>query len=63
MNLFRMASPLSIKNQFAVYDGTLTQYTHESSKTNTPMRFSVFTPKTVSESSPAHVLFYLSGML
>lgn len=51
-----------VKNQWAVYNGTLTQYTHNSTTTNTPMRFSVYKPTAVTADNKAPVLFWLSGL-
>lgn len=57
-----MENDIKVKAKFQAYAGALTQYTHESSSTRTPMRFSVYVPESVSEENPAHVLFYLAGM-
>lgn len=53
---------IEIKNMWAIYDGLLTQYTHQSTSTNTSMRFSVFVPNSLSSTKKGGVLFFLAGL-
>jgi S-formylglutathione hydrolase len=45
-----------------VFDGYLTQYTHQSSKTNCAMRFAIYLPPQASNKSKVPVLYWLSGL-
>ena len=55
-------SGLTTLNAWKAHGGTWTRYSHESTATNTPMTFSVFTPPGATDSAPAPCIFYLSGL-
>ena len=45
-----------------VFDGTLYQYSHQSTSTNCAMRFAIFLPPQASGSNKVPVLYWLSGL-
>ena len=60
---------LSLLNEWRVFGGTLKQFSHSSTATKTPMRFSIFLPSTLNTENntsstikKAPTLFYLSGL-
>uniref|UniRef100_A0A6V1VPS3 S-formylglutathione hydrolase n=1 Tax=Heterosigma akashiwo TaxID=2829 RepID=A0A6V1VPS3_HETAK len=54
-------SPLELKSSWKCHGGFVRQYSHQSSSTGTPMRFTIFLPPE-SCGSDVPVLYYLSGL-
>lgn len=55
-------STVEVIKSIPTFEGVLVQYTHESNTVNTPMRFSIFIPKSATVDNKANVLFWLSGL-
>jgi S-formylglutathione hydrolase len=52
---------LTLLNQQACFDGTLSVYSHEAETCRCPMRFSIYIPDGI-DATPAPVLYFLSGL-